>query len=298
MVETDIHSTSYRKQWGTPHPGCLIILIDHSGSMDDVFGGDQIGAGKKKMDMVATVVNTVLDDMIRENTVGKDIKDRADVAVLGYNGSQVMSALPAGVGAGDFTSFSQLQNNPLDVETRTKKAMDDTGSLYDDLVFFTTWVKPVADGGTPMCAALKRTRQLAEQWAQQHTDNFPPVVVHITDGESTDGDPSQEFEQLRGVHTTDGALLLFNCHITEKANPKVEFPASEDMLPADDYAKMLYAASSEVPEGAREIFKQATGVELTAGARGYIFNGDANSVRKLLKFGSSVAKQPVVDPDR
>ena len=57
------------------------------------------------------------------------------------------------------------------------------------------------------------------------------MVIHLTDGEPTDGDPLPYAEALKSLSTDDGELLLFNCHISEsQANPVV-FPNSEHILP-------------------------------------------------------------------
>jgi hypothetical protein len=41
-----------------------------------------------------------------------------------------------------------------------------------------------------MCGALGQAQTVVQSWLSQHPDCFPPVVIHITDGESTDGDPT------------------------------------------------------------------------------------------------------------
>lgn len=287
----------YRTKWGGAHPGCLILLIDQSGSMADPFGGTQIGGGKRKCDMVATVVNNVLNEFIdasqKKDPVSGTIvfSDRADFALVGYGGAGFRSALPPKLAGKDFVTVTELQQNPLRVDMRTKKAMDETGSVYDELIPFLVWVDPTAADGTPMCAAFKRTADLAGQWARAHPKNFPPVVVHVTDGESTDGDPTSAAGSLLPVSTDDGGLLLFNCHITDKPMTPVEFPSSESQIPSDAFAKLLFGLSSEIPTETRDTFQSATGQVLDVGTRGYVFNGDANSVKKLLTFGSTVAAE-------
>ena len=104
--------------------------------------------------------------------------------------------------------------------------------------------------GTPMCAALDYVRKIAESWCTSHPQSFPPVVIHLTDGEPTDGDPLPYAEALKSLSTEDGQLLLFNCHISEsQANPVV-FPNSEQIL-GDELAKALFRMSSELPDKLR-----------------------------------------------
>lgn len=40
----------YTKCWESANPGCMIFLIDQSGSMADPFAMDQVGGGKRKCD--------------------------------------------------------------------------------------------------------------------------------------------------------------------------------------------------------------------------------------------------------
>lgn len=286
----------YEKQWGSTHPGCLIILLDQSGSMDDPFGGTQLGAGKKKKDMVATVLNNLLHEFIKSNTVGTTIKPRADVAVLGYSGNSVTSALSGSLAGKSFITLKDLNDNPLRIDPRTKKEMDDTGNIIEVPVYFPVWVESVASGGTPMCAALGKAKELAEQWVSAHPENYPPVVINVTDGAATDGDPITPAKELLSVRTSDGETLLFNCHITEKPDPTVEFPVSDSGLPNDQFAKPLFDMTSVIPETAIKNIAGATGTTLAIGSRGFVFNGDAASVRQMFIFATVGAQ--ALDPNR
>lgn len=289
---------AYEKQWGTLHPGCLIILLDQSGSMEDKFGGQQIGAGRKKKDMVATVLNSLLNEFVKTNTVGQDVKPRADVAVLGYQGSSVQSALGGSLKSKSFVKLPELMANPINIETRTKKEMDDTGNIIEIPVYFPIWVEPKASGGTPMCAAFRQAKALAEEWVNNNPDNYPPVVINITDGVATDGDITGPIDELSQVRTSDGNTLLFNCHLTEKNASMVEFPTNESQIPNNKYAKLLFSLSSEVPKTACHNIESAVGQSLPPGARGFIFNGDASAVRQMFIFATVGATQGAIDPNR
>ncbi len=85
----------YRQTMGTGHPGCFIILIDQSGSMLDSFGQGQVGAGLRKCDQVATVVNRVLSELVARSTKNNIVNDRVHLAVLGYRNNAVYDAIPS-----------------------------------------------------------------------------------------------------------------------------------------------------------------------------------------------------------
>ena len=138
--------------------------------------------------------------------------------------------------------------------------------------------------GTPMCAALDYVRQVAESWCASHPQSFPPVVIHLTDGEPTDGDPLPYAEALKSLATDDGELLLFNCHISEsQANP-VLFPNSEHIL-GDELAKALFRMSSELPDKLRGQ-AESKGVLCGTGARGMVFNADGAQMLLLIQMGT------------
>lgn len=288
---------AYSKYWSTLHPGCMIILLDQSTSMRRKFGGTQIGAGKKKCEMVATVLNNLIHELIKANTVGTDVKSRAEIAVLGYGrNGKVHNALGGVLKNKEFVGLNELNDHPLRVEICTRKEVSDDGEIIEVPTYFPIWVEPIAEGTTPMCAALRKAKQLAEKWARTHPENYPPVIINVTDGGSTDGDPTTIVRKLSLVHTNDGQALLFNCHITDNNLSGIAFPDNVTAVPRDKQARLLFSLSSVIPDTARDNIRQATGHELPAGARGFIFNGDAGSVRQMFVF-ATVGTQSQ-DPNR
>ena len=98
-----------------------------------------------------------------------------------------------------------------------------------------------------MAEALKQAHSILSAWMDEHPDSFPPIVINLTDGEPTTGDPMPDGVALMDLRTTDGEVLLFNGHLSSSNAAPVEFPDSEEMLP-DQYAKALFAWSSELPD--------------------------------------------------
>lgn len=295
-------ANAYVRRWESANPGCMIFLIDQSGSMADSFAMEQVGGGKRKCDMVATIFNGFLNELITINTVvlpdsSSEVKRRADICALGYEGTAANSALGGPLAHQPFVTLTDLQMNPLDIEMRKRKEIDDTGNFYEVEIPFPIWIKAKHGGGTPMCAALRRALDMASQWAINHPNNYPPVIINLTDGIATDGDPAQVAQQITQVSTTDGNALLFNVHITNlKASP-VMYPVSESELPNDQYARQLFRMSSIIPETSRALLESLLGRPVAPGARGMIFNGDASSIRLMFNFVSAPVTQPL-DPNR
>jgi hypothetical protein len=288
----------YMQVWGGSRPGCLIFVLDQSGSMSDPFGSFQAGAGRRKCDMVATVLNGFLNELIVTNTVAQrdgttEVRPRADVAVIGYEGISVDSILQGELVGRSFVSLPELQMNPLDIERRKRREIDDTGRETELTVPFPVWVKPKAGGGTPMCQALQLARDLAADWARSHPHNYPPVIIHVTDGLASDGNPLTVAQEIATIETEDGHALLFNVHLTEINSAPVTYPASKEELPADRYAHLLFDMSSVIPEPSRNLLQALLGRHLPVESRGLIFHGDAASVRQMFVFASVPATQPL-----
>lgn len=286
----------YTKPWSSGNPGCLILLVDQSQSMEDPFGAAANGT-VRRCDEVANAINTMLDDYLRACAAGAAFKERAEFAIIGYGGREVNSILAGPLQGRSFVGVAELAEHPARKEVRTIKGIDIDGNPYETKSSSRIWIEPRATGRTPMCAAVRLATSLARAWAAAHQSSYPPVVVNITDGKVTDSTPqalADDVQELKAVGTTDGLALLFNCHISGNTGTPVEFAQSERDVPALQEARDLFWLSSPVPETARKAFFQSTGKHLADGTRAYIFNGDAASVRKMLTFGTTAADGPDV----
>jgi hypothetical protein len=126
-----------------------------------------------------------------------------------------------------------------------KRVPDGAGGLVDQPTKFPVWFVPTSGGGTPMTAALRTAAETLVEWCDAHPTSYPPTIVHVTDGASTDGDPSTVAEALKQISTSDGACLMFNLHISASGGQNVVFPSSDSGL--DEYGRLLFRMSSEFP---------------------------------------------------
>lgn len=88
--------------------------------------------------------------------------------------------------------------------------------LLNNLLDF-VWFEAAANGGTPYAgeASTKAIEEMAI-WCDAHSEKLPTDSYHITDGESTDGNPEDIASQLRLISTNDGEVLLLNLHVSSE----------------------------------------------------------------------------------
>lgn len=277
----------YSAEISRTNPSCFVFLLDQSGSMADAVGGGDVQ--QRKADFLSDVVNRTLHDLVIRCTRTEEIRDYYHVSLIGYGGQG------AGVGPGfagqlsgrTLVKISDVGEYPARLESRTRKVVDGAGGLVEQVVRFPVWVDPVAENGTPMCAALQQAKEIVDAWLAEHPDCFPPVVLHITDGESTDGDPFEAAQALTDARSTDGHVLLFNCHLSSQRAARVEYPIDPAALP-NDFARAVFAMSSVMPVEFRSA-AAAAGIAVREGARGFVFNADAPALVHFFDIGTRPA---------
>lgn len=272
----------YSAQITRANPTCIVLLIDQSGSMADPFNGE---TASRKADFVADVVNHTLHDLVIRCTKTEEVRNYYYVAVIGY-GRRVGPSFGGPLEHRRLAPIGEVADYPLHVKTIYKRVPDGAGGLVEIPVRYPVWVQPLADGMTPMCEALSQVEAILEAWLSEHPRGFPPTVLHLTDGESSDGDPNPIGQQIMSLNTDDGSVLLFNCHISSRRGSKIEYPMDEVSLP-DGFARTLFQISSPVPANFLAAAAQL-GVNATEGSRGFVFNGDPSSIVQFYEIGTSL----------
>jgi hypothetical protein len=292
-------SGKYAQPASRANPACIIFLLDQSYSMNNGIAGSP----RPKIEALSTGINRFIADLITLCEKGEEKpRNYFDVGVIGYTTDRsdppnpIVGPVLAGergtLAGRDLVSVSDLFDDPLAIEERQKMVDDGAGGLISTTFKMPVWYRKPPDAmmsGTATCTALDYVRNIAAAWCDSHPNSFPPVVIHLTDGEPTDGDPVPFADALKALSTVDGDLLLFNCHISEsQANPVV-FPNSEQIL-GDDLARALYRMSSELPDKLRGV-AESKGVLCGTGARGMVFNADGAQMLLLIQMGTVGAQQ-------
>lgn len=265
------------------NPSCFLLLIDQSASMQNSFGGREQGI-EKKADSVAGAVNRLLQNLVIKCAKSEGVRDYYSVGVIGY-GAEVKPALGGTLAGQYLVPISQIAQHPLRIEQRIKQVEDGTGQSIEQTIRSPVWLDAVAQGKTPMCQAMQLAHQLLSAWLKQHPDCFPPIVINMTDGAATDGDPMIIGRQIKNLTSNDGHALLFNIHFSSYPVEPIEFPDNDIQLPGK-YAKQLFQLSSLLPEPMRKIARQEYGISVSEKTRGFTFHADMVALVKFLDIGT------------
>lgn len=269
-------------------PSCVLFLLDQSGSMDAPFGEEP---ERRKCEGAADAINAILRELIRVCTRGTppELRHYFDVGVIGYGSKEDYAG-----SAFDWTHeilvpIIELAKHSKTVKKKVPHTDEEKGVVVEVEKEVSIWFEPIAYDGTPMCKAFSLAYDTIKEWVEKHPKSFPPVVVNITDGESTDGDPTPHAKKLMELSTEDGNVLLFNCHISSvKGATKVIFPAdiSEVNVLGDPYASLLFDISSELPDIMLRQARELGYRTIKEGARGFSFNAGMVELVHLLRIGT------------
>lgn len=216
---------------GVP-PSYMIILLDQSAAMSRQAGKVYLA------ETAAMVINRFIHGFVRRWKKHSGSPPMWYVSVIGY-GEGIGPALignhqgQESVSVSDLATTSPLENRP-GVEGRST------------IIGIPVWLKPKAGGLARFCAAL----MMAETQVKKFLTRFPtanaPVIVNISAGTISDGDPRSLVHSIRALRGADGPVRLFNCQIVPEDADVVSLPSAGTVL-NDPLARMLFEISSPLP---------------------------------------------------
>lgn len=283
---------SYTAEISRNSPTCFLLLVDQSYSMTESVGGTP---GVQKAAFVADALNKTLQNLAMASSkltgTEMEIRDYFHIGVIGY-GLNVGPAFVGPLSGKELVPLSEVGYNPARIEVRQRKVPDGAGGIITEDVRFPIWFDAVANGATPMCQAFSLAYSILEPWIADHPDAFPPIVLNVTDGQPTDGDPRQIAAHLRSLETSDGNVQIFNMHVSALNASPLCFPNSAQQLPADQYAHMMFDMSSSITTFAWEMAQQYyPGTERDA--RGFVFNAGIEDIIHFFDIGTRVKVRQV-----
>lgn len=234
------------------------------------------------------MANALITELIYRCQRTDALRNYYDIAIVGYSNDEVELLL----GKQGFISIEQLkQMAPERSNVAFEEELPD-GSSAMVTHSITEWIKPKAEGKTPMYEAMLRVRDLVGKWCAEpdNRESFPPIVINITDGESSDCDDRELCDicsQIRRQSTADGNTLLLNIHISANNTiPSMVFPMAEELTVADHYARTLAECSSIMPEAFNESIQQIKGAGATPPFIGMGYNASIIELLSIINIGS------------
>lgn len=250
-LNIQLNERLYQSEINRKNPTAILFLIDQSQSMsfaktkykDEYLTYAQI---------LAKMINNLFDELIGRCTKQEGIRDYFNVSILGYGGASADTANVLWEGnlkGKTWVSISELKENAMYRKEKVTKNI--RGKIKEEEIDVPYWFNAVANYQTPMGDAFDKGYNIIKEWIKDnHENSYPPVVINITDGlqsDCTDEEIIAKSKKLQTLNTKDGYTLVLNCHISEN-NRHIVFPYSENEIPADKYAQMLYEMSSVMPD--------------------------------------------------
>lgn len=253
-------------------PACVVFLIGHGAWLRAPAFGTVRTWGEAAGDLV----NRALTEFIHTCEKGEDRpRNFFTLGVFGYGEAGAGPALAGALAGRNLVSVVELYDHPLEIERRLKKQLVDDGAgglvEVEHEVSFPVWYRPPEPAAdSPMSAGFNAVRRVLEEWIAEHPDSFPPIVLHLTDGGATDGDPEPAAAALRGVATRDGRTVLLNICASPGHGQTAFLPFTEEQLFTDG-ERRAFRLSSELPSCFRRRL-EVKGIATATGARGFAVN--------------------------
>jgi len=271
----------YDVPMNSQRPGCFILLVDQSGSMNRRIAGTTI----PKRQAVADAVNSLLYEAVLRATADEGVRHRFDIGVLGYGVGEEGVQSPFGKDLAPINEIAEMAKPP---QERVVQRPDGHGGVVEQAIELPIWFEPVAKGQTMMYAAFERALTAAKTWTGQHPTSFPPIVINITDGGFTGKDPTPLVLEIQELTTQVGNALVFNCHVSETEGAVVMYPGPSAAASFEKRMRQLYEMSSVLPELMRQRARER-GYDVESGARGYVLHADAARLIDFLEIGGTRA---------
>lgn len=223
---------AYEKKISRAEPGLIASILDDSGSMSEQLPG----TSDPKCQWVERLYGVILQELLERST---ELKGDEAIVKARYYTYQIL-----------YGSYPQVwADGQMDIQATVEKYTSDGNSLGlgGNL------------GGTDAAAAFQQALDYLKQAVQDKLfqKSFPPMVFHLTDGMSAT-DATDTAEQIKGLSTEDGSILIVNAYIGTQTNLNYngpeDFPGYVDVSevgPSEDNIR-LFNMSSQAPDCIRE----------------------------------------------
>lgn len=270
------------------HRSAIIFCIDCSTSMQErvTFNNRQYS----KAEIATLFTNIMIDELYIRSSRYNRTRNYYDIAVIGYGEGGAFPMLDSKDIS--FMPITDLNRNMPEEQVYCFTHIIN-GKEHDVSFIVHPWIKPIAQGKTPMYEALTEAYRLVEKWCSKRCNraSFPPMVFNITDGESTDSRPIELLSianNIKNTGTRDGNTLMINAHIgcLDEEKPLL-FPRAFDNFNYSLYSHLLYNMSSIVPPNIEPLLPpEERFIESTLERRLMTLNASPYDLLNIIHIGS------------
>jgi hypothetical protein len=204
-----------------------------------------------KAEIASLFTNIMIDELYIRSSRYNRTRDYYDIAVIGYGEGGAFPLL----GGKEIALMPITELNRILPEEQVYCFTHIIKGREHDVSFVVhPWISIDARGRTPMYEALVEVYRLVDEWCskRQNRDSFPPMIFHITDGESTDSKPVELISianNIKQTGTRDGKTLMINANLgCFEEEAALLFPRILDCRSTSICTHTLYHMSSEVPK--------------------------------------------------
>lgn len=283
----------YKNYFTRNNPGLIVFLIDQSKSMEDPWRD-----GKSLAEQTALSVNRCISEMALKFTSGTEIKNSANLIMIGYGGTaQSMEAdlLRSG-------SIKDLAtDDSIPVQHLKQRIPDGAGGILEIDFDLKQYITPTAVWGTPMASAFQLASALVNEWVSRSKETLDedgnpvtrddsldpvPLIINISDGEPTDNeaDVRKYAKEIMEIACPDGSPLIFNIHLSANGgHQEICMPKDDSVLPdSDKMSKLLFDISSSLPDSMVKAANESGFPNAEAGVKTFMSN--VTEVEKFIRF--------------
>lgn len=263
-------------------PTAYLFLVDQSSSMAERFGNRD--EGLTKAEGVALALNNLIRNLIITCSKADGVRNYFHVGVIGY-GERVGPAWGGALLGQELVPIADVARFYTRIGERATTVQGPDGVPVTQTVKTPIWIEPVAKGSTLMCGALGLAHGIVQNWLLRNQGGVPPVVVHITDGEATDGNPQPFLEALSNLSNAVGPVTLFNVHLSSRRHAEpVQYTDAPDKLP-DAFSRLLFESASFLTPFMRTIAWD-NGIVVSERSKAFVLNADPTLMALALEIGT------------
>ena len=144
------------------------------------------------------------------------VRNYFDVGVIAYGGSEVTSGFKGRFPKASCTRSTPSASTRFASRSARKRWSDGAGGIVELKTKFPIWFDLEERRRHADARGLQQDQADGGRMVRAHPGSYPPTILHVTDGQSTDGAPEEAAEGLRRISTKDGQALLFNLHVTSR----------------------------------------------------------------------------------